>query len=364
MMDRTNIVFPTPVSLSSRSVSKQRVITFVTAFFVALLAVAVLVGCVATGGQLPAPSAAMTAPYNGTIESALNYAMPVAEVVSDSASSETYVAVSTAGSRANVRSGPSLDGKIVGKANPGDLLKVLGKTDDGAWWQVCCVRGADEAEGEATTNGWVSNSVVRLAGKGGNVNVTEPLLGTAITATWQVDWVCESDRCTLPQCSALVSAGVERKGVQQFVPVSYKVQWADECFSTDAWTFDVDRFSGRERSGEFDDNFLLSYWKGAPPGPLTGVYRFTDTVGIVASCAAPQTVEVEEGDGWTSVYDGVTCHDMRTGMLLYMNYTKRWLFTGDYEGQAFTRAFFGDTEKVEQRLTGTNVELQFVNRIR
>ena len=52
--------------------------------------------------------------------------------------------------------------------------------------------------------------------------------------------------------------------------------------------------------------------------------------------------------------------DRNTGMLAYMNYIKRWLFTGEYEGQNYERAFFGDVERLEQRLVNTNAGLLLV----
>ncbi len=58
--------------------------------------------------------------------------------------------INTEGSRANVRTGP-MDSPIIAKANPGDEFKVIGRSDDGEWWQVCCVRGPMDAEGEDRT---------------------------------------------------------------------------------------------------------------------------------------------------------------------------------------------------------------------
>jgi hypothetical protein len=40
-----------------------------------------------------------------------------------------------------------------------------------------------------------------------------------------------------------------------------------------------------------------------------------------------------------------------------MSYTKRWLFTGTFEGQTYERAYFGDNETYEFTLLETNVEL-------
>ncbi|MCB0093224.1 MAG: hypothetical protein KDE54_35290, partial [Caldilineaceae bacterium] len=69
------------------------------------------------------------------------------------------------------------------------------------------------------------------------------------------------------------------------------------------------------------------------------------------------TLEVEEGDGWSTVYIGNTCHDVRTGMLLDLSYEKRWLYTGEFEGKTYNREYFGDFETLEQHLADTNAVL-------
>ena len=68
-------------------------------------------------------------------------------------------------------------------------------------------------------------------------------------------------------------------------------------------------------------------------------------------------VELNEGNGWTSVYQGNTCHDVRTGMLVLLSYTKRWLYTGEFDGNTYDKAYFGDNETLVQRLSDTNVEM-------
>lgn len=330
-----------------------------------ILGVILLAGC-ANGVQLQLPGAAPSSAsvtYTSAVESALNYAVPPTPTPVP-VSEESQVVVSTSGSRANIRSGPGLSAAIIGKGDPGATFTVVGKSDNDAWWQICCVPGPNDAPNKPTRTGWVSNSVVRLAGEGESISVSEPAIKDDLSAVWQVNWTCQSDRCAIAECDATVTAGVTRAGNQQFIPVEHKVEWDDACFNEDSWVFEVDPFTGRERTGEFEDNFLYAYWRGANPGEVSGVYKYDDDTGVVVSCSTPQTVEIEEGDGWTSVYEGVTCHDRKTGLLVYMNYLKRWLYSGEYEGETFERAFFGDTERLEQKLTDTNLGLFFVDRVR
>ena len=299
----------------------------------AALLTLLVAGCTAAGPlqiAVGTPSADQT--YGGAIESVLGFQMPVvaAPTATPEPNDQLQVIINTAGSRANIRSGPGLDAPIIDKADPGSAYPVVGKSEDGAWWQIT-IGGAD---------GWVAYSVVRVAGEGETVAVTsetsnEPVVNSDYTASWDIQWSCESTegRCSVDACTATVNAAVNRATDGSFLPVEYEVKWSDECFNTDSWVFEVDPFTGKERTGEYADNFLYAYWAGANTGNPSGVLPFGEDQGIVVTCQGPDTVEIEEGDGWTSVYEGVTCHDRNTGMLAYMNYIKRWLFTGEYEGQ-------------------------------
>jgi hypothetical protein len=142
--------------------------------------------------------------------------------------------------------------------------------------------------------------------------------------------------------------------------VEHEVIWDETCFATDSWIFDVNQFTGQERTGEYGENFLYGYWLGANPGAANGAYELPNGEVVAVWCSGPHTVEIEEGSGWTTVYEGNTCHDVRTGMLTLLSYNKRWLFTGEFEGQSYERAYFGDNETLRQRLVDTNVEMQFV----
>jgi hypothetical protein len=311
------------------------------AFATALLA---LTGCAAGLPSGAAAPAAAPAIVQEGIESLSSYS-PVGGEAAAVATEEPEVAprviVATQSARANVRSGPATTFDIVAKANPNEAFDVIGKSEDERWWQVVI---SLDANGNPAQTGWISADVVRLAGEG-DVAVTStsiPLLDEKLAATWDVDWSCNSERCEIKECAATVTAAVNR-------PIY-------------AWTFEVDRFTGQEKSGDAATNFLYSYWLGAKPGDANGVFPLTENEGVAVYCSGPHNVEIEEGGGWTTVYEGNTCHDVKTGMLVYLTYTKRWLFTGDYEGKSYERAYFGDSEKLEQTLAGTTAAVELLTR--
>jgi len=311
--------------------------------------------------NLPAQATVTVEPppdtFGGLVSSIGNYVVPTPVPTAEATST---IIVNTNGARANIRSGPGLDFPIIAKGNPGDAFEVIGRSEDQAWWQLCCVAGAADSEESATTEGWVAASVVRLAGDGEAVTVSEQLLQPDLASTWEVDWQCGSERCELKECSATVQASVDGTANQQLLTVNHEVTWDDTCFATDAWVFEVNQFSGREQSGQYKDNFLYGYWLGDSPGTANGAYTLPDDRSNAVWCSGPHTVEIEEGAGWTTVYEGNTCHDVRTGMLVVLSYNKRWLFTGEFEGQSYDRAYFGDNETLRQRLVDTTATLAFV----
>lgn len=357
-----------PAAAQPRRVSSGLVRPLLILAVLALLPLA-FAACVvpSTGSQIqfaPAPATPMET-YGGVLESPADFDMPPTPTPVPIADRPLAV-VSLTDTRANIRSGPGTNAAIVGKGNPGDSFEVLGRNENDTWYQVCCVQGPEDPEGQPETTGWISASIIDLINEGEEIPVAvaadaEPVLRDDLTAEWNVDWTCNSERCTVPACQATVTAAVNQNATTLSIPVEHQVTWNDECFNTDAWVFELDPITGKERTGEFAENFLYSYWAGANPGPVSGVVPFGDQ-GIAVNCAGPQTVEIEEGDGWTSVYEGVTCHDLRTGLLVYMRYDKQWLYTGEFEGKQYERTFFGDTEHVEQSLTDTNLDLEFVDR--
>jgi hypothetical protein len=268
--------------------------------------------------------------------------------------------VITEDSRANIRSGPALDAPIVAKADPGDQFDVTGRSEDGEWWQICCVAGPADEGDEATESAWLSSVVIEVVGNADAVPVIEPLLPAELQANWQVEWACGSERCDVKQCTGNITAEVTEGNTEQWLQVEHVVAWDNECFEGDSWVFEVDRFSGSERSGAYVDDFRYNYWLGSQPGPATNVFRFDDGRQVAVWCGPEQDFDVPVGDGWTNEVEGYTCHDVRTGEMVYIKYTTRWLYTGSYEGQNYERAYFGDYETLEQYLVETNAELSYI----
>lgn len=277
--------------------------------------------------------------------------------VSEAAPQVKATVNTTNGRRANVRSGPGTDFTALAAADSGTEFDVLAQNEAGDWWQICCVAGADDAEGEATTTAWLADIVVELEGDIEDVPVYQAILPEDLSSRWQVNWECGSDRCDIKRCTATVEARVDSVSAQQWLELDHTVTWDETCFSTDEWTFEVNRFTGLERSNTQDENFLYRYWVGPNSGEVNSVYKLRDGRQIAAWCSGPHTLEVEEGEGWSTVYIGNSCHDVRTGMLLDLSYEKRWLFTGEFEGQTYNREYFGDFETLEQHLADTSAEL-------
>ena len=341
----------------------SKVTTRVT-FLLAFVLLFVLAGCSVSPQSLGTGASAAAAPVPEALAdivepvSAYVAPRPAGIVPTPTPAPETKLTatISTQNIRANLRSGPGTNSTIVKKANPGEVYEVIGRSDNGLWYELAMTA-------PLTGTAWVSAELVRVGD--GVVPVTassEVLLDKDLTAQWAVDWSCFSDRCPVRACAANVSAEVNRDPANNFLPIEHTVVWDEGCFNTDAWTFEVEQTTGKERNGEADDNFLYSYWLGVEPGDANGVYPLENGEGIMVYCTGPDKVEIEEGGGWTTVYEGNTCHDVATGMLVYMNYVKRWLYSGDFEGKTYDRAYFGDSERLVQRLADTTAPVALVEK--
>ncbi len=180
-------------------------------------------------------------------------------------------------------------------------------------------------------------------------------------ASWEVDWECTSENCQTELCTGTGLAAVRGVVEDRWLEVDRRIEWDGECGQRASWLSQIDRYTGQERYPSKDD-VLFNFWAGAHPGPANDVVHLSDGQSVSVWCSGPRQAEVEEGDGWTTLYDGEVCYDTQTGILVYMNYMKRWVFTGTFQGQEYTRAYFGDSETYEQRLKTTNAKLDFVPR--
>jgi hypothetical protein len=57
--------------------------------------------------------------------------------------------------RVNVRSGPDSSFAVLGQVLQGERLEIIGRDEDGQWWQICCFEGQI---------GWLADEVVRAEG--------------------------------------------------------------------------------------------------------------------------------------------------------------------------------------------------------
>ncbi|MEM7128927.1 MAG: DUF3048 domain-containing protein [Chloroflexota bacterium] len=60
------------------------------------------------------------------------------------------------GELVNIRSGPTTIASVTGQASRGASLTILGQSEDGLWWQVCCPSNQNEA-------GWIFGELVKLS---------------------------------------------------------------------------------------------------------------------------------------------------------------------------------------------------------
>lgn len=286
-----------------------------------------------------------------------SYAIPA---IAPTVQSYSIARIATDGARANIRSGPGSDYDIIGKGLLDTRYTVVSSSSDQQWWQICCIEGPNDSGSSPATYGWVANSVVVVEN---SLDTTgrEMLLQPSTQSQWDVQWACESERCEIRDCTATID-GIGRNMLdQQWLEVNHRVTWDNTCFSTDDWDFEVNLYTGQERSKSSPDNFLYRYWSGQQGNQINSVVKLPDGRAVAAWCSGGERVEVPEAEGWKTVYIGSTCHDVRTGMLLTLSYRKQWLFTGQFAGNSYVDAFFGDYEVLEQSLAYTNAQLLFVS---
>lgn len=275
----------------------------------------------------------------------------------NSSNIESASLVTVKNSRVNIRSGPGLDHQPITTADSGTSFKTYGKV--AGWWRICCFLGVDDEPDQPTLPAWVSENVVEANADAVALPVLESLFPEDVDASWDVDYRCASDRCIERTCTATVVAK-ERSDLDPFwLVIDREVKWADDCGQDSLWRHQLDRFDGKDLYAGQAEAFLTDYWLGANPGPSNSLFTYSDGQKVAVWCNDQLTGEVQETDGWLNTYTGVACYDQRTGILLSMSYVKRWLYSGEYAGEQYNRAYLGDFEIYEVTLKKTNIELAF-----
>lgn len=188
----------------------------------------------------------------------------------------------------------------------------------------------------------------------------QPILTPDLEAQWSVNWLCLSDRCQYETCVGTAHSSVRDRVGERWLEIDRRVQWNESCGKRTSWLSQVDQYTGEERYPSRQDR-LFNFWAGAKAGTAQRRIPLQDGRSVNVWCTGPQQAEIAEEDGWTSLYDGEVCYDVETGMLVFMSYIKRWVFTGTFQGSEYERAYFGDSETYEQMLESTNAALSFVN---
>lgn len=260
----------------------------------------------------------------------------------------------------NIRSGPGTDFQIVANAVEGDSFTTIGKTGDG-WWQVCCVEPSGDSESEQSQTTWIYQSVVTPDETAEALPVLQLLFPLDLAALWNVQYECGSRRCAVSQCAATSRTEVQNIRELRWLEINRIVTWEEACGENSTWPHQIDRIEGIERYPNSTGLFFFNYWIGPRPGDANARFDLDSGEEIEVWCSDELEAEVTEESGWTTFYNGLTCHDIRTGMLVSMQYTKRWFFTGEFEGDRYERAYFGDYEIYKVKLETTNAILATVN---
>ncbi len=268
----------------------------------------------------------------------------------------------------NLRAGPGTNFPVVTVIKRGDTYPLIGRNEDGSWWQLCCVSDPKDASGEESLTVWIADTIVKIEGNVGQItgeveqhHLMEPLFANDFTARWNVAYRCDSERCEVAECTGEVNAQVRSLRNNIWLEIDRNVSWLNNCGDDTLAQFQIQRYNGQDRQLGDDAAFFDRYWMGANPGEATKTISLADGQVLRAWCTDPQSIEREEDDQWTVLYDGEACYDLRSGMLLTLSYAKRWLLTGKIEGDTYERAYFGDSEYYDFELEFTNARLSVVN---
>jgi hypothetical protein len=279
-------------------------------------------------------------------------------VDSDKTDTLWTASVTIKNAQVNIRSGPGLDYQPIAIIGADTIFKTYGKTADG-WWRVCCFQGIDDVPDQPTQPAWVSEDVVDANADAIALPILESIFPESVNAVWDVNYQCGSDTCVERTCTATVTANQQNDLDQFWLIIDRQVVWVDNCGQDSVWRHQLDQFDGRDLYATQTDIFLNDYWRGTNLGKANSFFMYPDGRKVMAWCDAQLFGEVEQSDGWSNTYSGTACYDVRTGTLLSMRYVKRWLFSGEFAGEQYNRAYSGDFEMYEVTLNKTNIELAF-----
>ncbi len=277
---------------------------------------------------------------------------------SNNAQAASTTTVTVKNSRVNIRSGPGLEHQPIQTVSTGTVFTTSGSTSNG-WWRICCFQGVNEDPDQPTLPAWVSGRVVEASADAVALPILETLFPPNVSAVWDVDYQCGSDRCVERVCTAEMIA-TERDDLDSFwLIIDREVIWANDCGENTTLRHQLDRFDGKDLYTGQTEVFLVDYWHGADSGPTNSIFTLSDDRKVAAWCDNQLTDEVPQENGWVNTYVGAACYDVRTGILLSMNYIKRWFYSGEFEGEIYDRAYLGDFEVYEITLNRTNIELLY-----
>ncbi len=284
-----------------------------------------------------APSAAVlttTVPFTAT--------PPVAAAITVTAG----VTLEVRAASGNLRSGPGTEFDILATTSKGRRYAVMGRNAEGTWWQICCVNDRPA---------WIADSLATISGDRNRVPIRLPLMPDQLEATWAMHWLCYGEGCPQAECVGQSKAQALQVRNVRWLEVKRHSTWENNCGKEEDWLVQVDRYSGQEARAAAEPP-LFYVWQGADPGPEN---RTIAHLGRTLSlwCTGTRTREVPQSGGWTALFEGQACYDRAAGLLVTLEYVKRWLFTGTIEGKKYERQYFGDYEVYQQILVNTNVPL-------
>lgn len=103
----------------------------------------------------PEPPTATPEPPTATPEPPTATPTPEPPTPTPTATPEPKPEVVVSNPRVNVRSGPGVSFPVLGQVLQGQRLEIIGRDEDGQWWQICCFQGQP---------GWLADEVVRAEG--------------------------------------------------------------------------------------------------------------------------------------------------------------------------------------------------------